>query len=91
MQISLRASALAVLFAGGLAAADAPYIGKWKVNPAKSDFGETTITYAQLPSGEMECTAEGQTYKFKLDGKDYPAIFGMTAAWKSIDASTWDK
>ena len=70
-------------------AANLPYIGKWKMNPAKSDFGESTITYAQLPSGEMQCTVDGQSYKFKLDGKDYPDPFGNTAAWKAVDATTW--
>jgi hypothetical protein len=79
-----------VVAAATVAAADAPYVGKWKMNPAKSDFGETTVTYLQLPSGEMQSTADGQTYKFKLDGKDYPDPFGNTAAWKSINASTWE-
>lgn len=72
-----------------LAAADLPYAGKWKMNPAKSDFGGTTITYTNLPSGEWEATGGGQTYKFRMDEKDYPDGFGGTAAWKSIDASTW--
>ncbi len=57
-------------------------------NPAKSDFGESTVTFAQTGSGEMQFTAEGQSYTFKTDGKDYPAIFGTTAAWKQIDANT---
>jgi len=72
-----------------LAAADLPYAGKWKMNPAKSDFGGTTIAYTNLPSGEWEATMDGQTYKFKMDSKDYPDPFGSMAAWKSIDANTW--
>lgn len=78
-----------ILAIGTLAAADAPYAGKWKMNPAKSDFGSTTITYAQLPSGEMQCTIDGQTYKFKMDGQDYPDPFGDMAAWKMVDANNW--
>src|SRR6266542_834692 len=72
-----------------VAAADIPYAGKWKMNMAKSDFGETTVTYEQLPSGEMQATTAGESYKFKVDGKDYPAIFGGTAAWKSLSPASW--
>ena len=70
--------------------ADLPYAGKWKLNVAKSDFGETTITFAQTGSGQMELTAAGQSYTFRLDGKDYPAPLGRTASWKQIDATTWE-
>jgi hypothetical protein len=71
-------------------AAAPPYAGKWKMNPAKSDFGQTTITYDQLPGGEMKATIDGQPYTFRMDGKDYPDPFGDTAAWKSINATTWE-
>jgi hypothetical protein len=76
-------SALAV------AAADLPYAGKWKMNPAKSDFGAITITLESLPSGEWRSTADGQSYTFKMDSKDYSDGLGDTAAWKVIDANTW--
>ena len=72
-----------------VAAADLPYVGTWKMNQAKSDFGESTMTFEQLPSGEMQSTAAGQSYKFKLDGKEYPDPFGNTAAWKSLSATSW--
>jgi hypothetical protein len=70
-------------------AADLPYVGKWKVNNDKSDFGSTTVTYAKLPSGEWRATADGQSYRFKMDGNDYPDGLGDTTAWKSIDPNTW--
>jgi hypothetical protein len=72
-----------------LNAADLPYAGKWKMNPAKSDFGGTTFTYTSLPSGEWEYSADGQTYKFRMDQKDYPDGMGSTASWKPLDAATW--
>ncbi len=75
--------------AAALLAADAPYAGRWKMNPAKSDFGQTTVTYEQLPSGEMQATADGLTFKFKTDGKDYPNPWGGTGAWKAVNAATW--
>jgi hypothetical protein len=71
-------------------AGDLPYAGRWTLNVAKSDFGETTATYAQTGSGEMQFTTAGQSYKFRVDGKDYPSLFGFTSAWKQIDANTWE-
>ncbi len=72
-----------------MAAADLPYAGTWKFNPAKSDFAGATVTYTASPSGEWRATADGNTYKFKLDGNEYPDGMGDTAAWKNVDASTW--
>ncbi len=77
-------------FAIALLAADLPYIGEWKVNLAKSDFGQTTITLESLPGGEWQSTGFGITYKFKMDGKDYPDGMGGTAAWKAVDTKTWE-
>ena len=71
-------------------AADMPYAGKWKINLAKSDFGQTTVTFENLPGGEWQTTAFGITYKFKMDGKDYPDGMGGTAAWKAVDANSWE-
>jgi hypothetical protein len=75
--------------ATALLAADAPYVGKWKVNTAKSDFAGYTVTFEKLATGEWKSTADGQSYKFKTDGNDYPDGMGDTAAWKAIDANTW--
>ncbi len=71
-------------------AADLPYAGKWKINFAQSDFGETTVTIARTGSGQMQYTADGLSYTFRVDGKDYPALLGQTAAWKQIDKTTWE-
>ena len=87
---TLRLLSLGLVFATvAAAAADRPYVGKWKMNPAKSDFGETTVTYEQLPSGEMQSTAAGQSYKFRIDGKQYPATFGVDVVWKALSATSW--
>src|SRR5512135_3072345 len=71
-------------------AADLPYAGKWKVNLAKSDFGQTTITIEAMPAGEWQFSSFGVSYKFKMDGKDYSDNMGGTVAWKAIDANTWE-
>ncbi len=72
------------------AATDLPYAGKWKINLTKSDFGESTVTIGQTGAGQMQYTADGLSYTFRVDGKDYPALLGQTAAWKQIDKTTWE-
>jgi hypothetical protein len=76
--------------AAALVAADASYVGNWKLNVAKSDFGDTTITFAQAPSGGMQMTVDGQTYSFKTDGKDYDGMFGSKMSWRATDAGAWE-
>lgn len=75
---------------GLVAAADAPYAGNWKMNVAKSDFGDTTVTYEQTSGGEMKATMDGQSYTFKTDDNDNMTPWGMTIAWKAVDAKTWE-
>jgi len=89
--LSIAPAALVVaLTPVALAAAELPWVGKWKINAAKSDFAQQTVTYAAAGPGETQWTAEGMTGKFKMDGKDYPDPDGTTEAWKQIDASTWE-
>jgi len=89
----MRLQRTVLLFAAAIGvtmAADSSFIGKWKLNPEKSQFAGTTTTFEALPSGEMQMTADGQSFKFKIDGKEYPAEFGATQAWKQIDPTTWE-
>jgi hypothetical protein len=74
----------------GLSAEDLPWVGKWKINVARSDFGQQSVTYAATGGGEFQWTAAGRTGKFKMDGKDYPDPDGSTEAWREVDASTWE-
>src|SRR5262245_1023946 len=90
MRLKVALSIGFVALASVAAAADLPYVGKWKMNPVKSDFGETTTTFEQLPTGEMQMTSAGQSYTFKVDGKDYPAFFGTTASWKALSPTSWE-
>jgi hypothetical protein len=88
--IVLRGLLAGALAAGAaLAATDVPIAGKWKLNYAKSNFGETTLTYTALPTGEWSSTTAGQTYKFRMDGKEYSDGQGNTVGWKSLDPNTW--
>src|ERR1700693_1924728 len=80
---------LCVLAAAALAA-DLPYLGKWKMNLAKSDFGLTTFTIESLPGGEWQTTGFGVTAKFKMDGNECSDGMGGTVAWKDVGGNTWE-
>ena len=75
--------------AAAVCAADSPFAGSWKLNPAKSAFTGTTIAFEQAAGGGMKMTADGQSYTFKVDGKSYPAFMGHAATWTQVDPSTW--
>jgi len=77
--------------AAALAAADASYVGKWKFNVAKSDFGDTTINLRASAVRRMQMTVDGQTYTFKTDGKEKSttAMFGSKMSWKATGTGAW--
>src|SRR5215467_12621467 len=72
-----------------LTADDLPFIGKWKMDPSRSDLTGTLITFESLPGGEWQSSSQGMTYKFKMDGRDHATGMGDTAAWEVVDSSTW--
>lgn len=67
-----------------------PYAGTWKLNTAKSDFGQLTATYEAVPGGGFKASMDGVSYTFKIDGKEFPTPWGVTTSWRAIDASTWE-
>ncbi len=87
--MQFRLALLGVAGASAMAA-DLPYVGKWKVNLAKSDFGQTTVTIESLPGQEWQASTMGITYKFKMDGADYPDGMGGTVAWKAAGRNSWE-
>jgi hypothetical protein len=79
-----------VVCAGVAIAADAPYLGKWRMSVTKSDVTGQTLTIEKTASGMMRYESGGFVYEFKTDGKEYPMPDGGTTAWKAVDAKTWD-
>jgi hypothetical protein len=72
-------------------AADPPYIGKWKLDVARSQLTGETLSIEKLPGGGMQYhyDVEGFAYNFNLDGKEYPLPDGGTTSWAAVDAKTW--
>ena len=72
-------------------AAAARYFGTWKYNVAKSNLGGYQLTYTDVGAGEIEQSGQdGRSYRFRIDGKQYPDANGRTATWTQPDASTWE-
>ncbi len=85
------ATALALVLAltGSLAAAESPFAGTWKFNPAKSKLTGDTMKFEKTASGAIRCSGSGVSYTFKVDGKEYKGPFGEAIVWKQIDDTTW--
>jgi len=68
-----------------------PWIGTWKLDPAKSHFIGDTFTYSKLPSGMMHFT-DGSTvsYDFAIDGKPYKAAYDRTTVWTAAGTNAWN-
>jgi hypothetical protein len=87
----LRTAGIVLLASSvGAAMADPPYVGKWKLNAAKSDFGQLTASYEATPDGGYKATMDGVSYTFKIDGKPVKTPWGTMAAWKAVNATTWE-
>lgn len=75
---------IVIATASFLAAADAPYLGKWKLNPAKSQLTGEMVSVEQTPSGGMRLVSAEVSYDFKTDGKEYPTPSGATISYKEV-------
>lgn len=72
------------------AAADLPHIGRWKLNPDRSDFGGLTLAFESAPAGALRGSVNGGPYNtFSVDGRDVPTHSGYTSSWRQLDARTW--
>jgi hypothetical protein len=91
MKTRLRATAaLVVLLGVSLAAADPAYVGKWKLNAAKSQLTGDTVTISKAADGTMTFDGQGFKYSFKTDGKEYPTPDGATASWTQASPDAYD-
>ena len=90
MRTVLRIAGIAVLASSVVSAADPAYVGKWKLNTAKSDFGQLTATYEAMPGGGFKATMDGLSYTFTVDGKEVATPWGTMSSVKAINATTWE-
>jgi len=82
---------LCVLAAGAeLLADENPFVGTGKLNPEKSKFTGSTITFEQLPSGEWKSTSAGMSYSFRIDGKEHQGLFDRKVTWNQAGERAWE-
>ncbi len=78
------------LIAIGASAADAPYVGKWKFNAAKSELAGATFSIENAAGGMLHFDLQGFAYNFKTDGKEYAAPDGSMNVWKATSPDAWE-
>jgi hypothetical protein len=89
MRTVVLVAAMAAFVSTSSQAADNPFIGTWKTNPAKSQVSGRTVTYSKTSTGFHFAGATGQAYDFALDGHEYPAEAGEMIAWTPTGANQW--
>jgi hypothetical protein len=72
-------------------AADNPWIGTWKLDPAKSHFTGDTFTYTKAANGMMHFS-DGSivNFDFGIDGKEYKTMYDRTTTWTAAGNNAWD-
>ena len=85
------AAALAFAAAGTCFAADSPWNGTWKENPAKSKLTGHRLMVTEKPGGMMHFSNGGAiSYDFACDDKAYPVFNGQTLTCTGNPQSGYD-
>jgi hypothetical protein len=72
-------------------AADSPWVGTWKFDPAKSKITGDTFTISKTKGG-LYHFSDGSTvnFDFGIDGKEYKSAYNHTTIWTAAGANAWD-
>lgn len=72
-------------------AAENPWIGTWKLDPAKSHFTGDTFTYSKAANGMMHYSdGSVASFDFAIDGKEYKTVYDRTTTWTAAGDNAWD-
>jgi len=91
MKRRLLCAAFLCATTGFAVAAENPWVGTWKLDPAKSHFTGDTFTYSKTPRGMMHYSDGSTTsYDFGIDGKEYKTPYDRTVVWTAAGPEAWD-
>ncbi len=91
MRRSLLAWAAIALTALSAGAADNPFAGTWKLDPAKSSYAGFTIAYSKLDNGSYHFSPDGGPgFDIGFEGKEYNLGGGYTISQTMVGDNGWD-
>src|SRR4051812_29066583 len=91
MRNAVCATCVGLLLACNLTAADLPYVGRWRVNEAKTDYGNgPAFTFTRTDAGELRFKQGDLDYIVRFDGKEYPHPLGGVVTWRQLGAQRWE-
>jgi len=85
----IRVFAIAIVFAFAATAADDPFIGKWKLDLAKSKLTGQTIQIQETTADTYIFKEDEHTDEIFADGLDHLTHFGDSMAITKKSADTW--
>ena len=84
-----KSAALVILMTGWGIAANDPFVGKWKLNPAKSQTAGQWVKVEDLGSNRYRFDNGAYPEILVADGKDQPTQFGGTISLQKTSDATW--
>jgi hypothetical protein len=90
MKTKLVVGSLLLLAAGAALAAENPWVGTWKLDPAKSHLAGDTFTYSKGPGALLHYSDGVVAYDFGTDGKEYKSAYDRTATWTQTGPNSWE-
>jgi hypothetical protein len=80
---------LGCLLAGSLWAADDPFVGRWKLNPAKSTFAGMQMKIEDLGDNKYKISSGATSDTILADGTDQPLSEGGTGSIALDGSNAW--
>lgn len=74
----------------GVMAAESPWTGTWKLDPAQSHLAGDTFSYSKGPGDQLHYSDGVVAYDFGMDGKEYKSAYDRTTRWTQVAPNAWD-
>ena len=91
MQLKIRILAVSLIAAAALPAlaADNPWFGTWKLNPAKSHMTGETFIYSKTAGGLIHYSNGPISFDFTANGIEYTVFGNATTNWVATGQNQW--